>query len=83
MGAMLCLDSNTFKVSFMALDNDLTHASMFNTFAPDVLNSLQNKNWCTCTVRQLRILVSFDDYYFSKALHTVHFTVQNAELRHV
>jgi len=31
-------------------NNNLGHATMLNTFAPDVLNSLQNKNRCTCTV---------------------------------
>jgi len=30
----------TFKVAFMALSNYQTHESSFNTFAPDVLNSL-------------------------------------------
>jgi len=39
-GAKLCLESSTFKVYFLALDNDPTHATMFNTFSPDVLNSL-------------------------------------------
>jgi len=47
-GAKLCLKSSTFKVYFMALDKDLTQATMLNSFAQDVLNSLQNKNWCTC-----------------------------------
>jgi len=37
----------------MALDNDPTHANMFKIFAPDVLNSSQNKKWCTCTAHQL------------------------------
>jgi len=32
----------------MALDKDLTHATMRNSFAQDVLNSSQNKKWCTC-----------------------------------
>jgi len=32
----------------MPLDKDLTHATMLNSFAQDVLNSSQNKNWCTC-----------------------------------
>jgi len=41
----------------MALDKYWTHSTMFNTFAPDVLNSLQNKKTCTCTVHQLQILV--------------------------
>jgi len=43
----------------MALDNYLMHATMFNIFAADALNSLQNKKWCTCNVHQLRILVYF------------------------
>jgi len=64
----------------MALDNDLMHANMVKTFAPDLLNSLQNKKWCTYTGHQVQILVLFDDCYFSKALRTVHFTVWNAEL---
>ena len=47
-GAKLCLERSTFKVHFMALDKDLTHATMLNSFAQDVWNSSQNKNWCTC-----------------------------------
>jgi len=43
MDAKLCCESSTFKVNFMALGNYQTHANMFDTFAPDVLNSLQNK----------------------------------------
>jgi len=39
----------------MALGNPRMHATMFNTFAPDVLNSLQNKKMCTCTVHQRQI----------------------------
>jgi len=34
------------------------------------IKSLQNKKWCTCTAHQLRILVSFDDCYFSEVLHS-------------
>jgi len=40
----LCLESRTFKVYFVALYNDLTHVTMFDTFAQDLLNSLQKKN---------------------------------------
>jgi len=29
----------------MALGNYQMHVTMFNTFAPDVLQSLQNKKW--------------------------------------
>jgi len=47
----------------MAMGNYQMHATMFNTFAPDVLNSLQNKNMCTCTVHQLRILVYFPKHW--------------------
>jgi len=43
--------------SFMSLGNYWMHATMFNTFAPDVLNYLQNKKMCTCTAHQLQILV--------------------------
>jgi len=57
----LCLKISTFKVYFMALENDPAHMTMFNTFAPDVLNSLQNKTWCTYTVHQLQIFISFND----------------------
>jgi len=35
----------------MGLGNYRTHVAMFNTFAPDVLNSLQNQKMCTCTVK--------------------------------
>jgi len=63
-GARLCLESSTSKVYFMTWDNDPTHATTFNTFAPDVLNSLQNNIRCTCTVHQLWILVSFDGLLF-------------------
>jgi len=42
LGAKLCHVSSTFKVIFMALGNYWTH-SLFNTFAPNVLNSLHYK----------------------------------------
>jgi len=32
----------------MALDKDPTHATMLNSFAQDVFNSLHNRKWCTC-----------------------------------
>jgi len=48
---------------------------MFNTFAQCVLNSSHDKKWCPCTAHQLRILVSFDDCDFSKALRKIDFTV--------
>jgi len=47
-GAKLCLKSSTFKVYFMALGKDLTHATMLTSFAQNVLNSLQNRKWYTC-----------------------------------
>jgi len=49
-GAKLCLESSTFEVYFMALDKDLTHATMLNSSAQNVLNFLQNR-WqqCYCT----------------------------------
>jgi len=50
----------------MALGNYQMHATMFNTFAPDMLNSLQNKKMCTCALHQLQIIV-----FFSKTLSTV------------
>jgi len=34
----------------MALGNFQMHATMFNTFALDVLNSLQNEKMCTCSL---------------------------------
>jgi len=37
----LIVELPTFKVAFMALSNYQMHESSFNTFAPDVLNSLQ------------------------------------------
>jgi len=49
----LCLESRTFKVYFVALYNDLTHVTMFDTFAQDLLNSLQKKMvqlYCTKTL---------------------------------
>jgi len=49
MGVKLCLESSTFEVCFMALDKDPMHATMLNSFAQDVLNSLQNRKWCYCT----------------------------------
>jgi len=42
-GAKLCCESSTFKVYFMASGNDLTRATTFDTFAQEVLNSIQNK----------------------------------------
>jgi len=60
----------------MASDTEVTHATMLNSFAQDVLNSSQNKkSWSCRLLYQLGILVSFDDCYFSKALRTAHFTV--------
>jgi len=54
---------STFKVKFMALGNNWTYATMFNTFAPDVLNSLQNKKMCTCTVHHSCICDLHDIQY--------------------
>jgi len=49
------------------------HATMFNTFATDGLNSLQTKTVCTCTVYQLQILV----YIFQSIEHsTLQFKMQ-------
>jgi len=49
-GAKLCLESRTFEVYFMALDKNLTHATMLNSSAQNVLNFLQNRwQWCYCT----------------------------------
>jgi len=53
----------------MALDNYWMHATMFNTFAPDVLKSLQNKN---CA---LVLYTNFKFSLYSEALNTVHFKV--------
>jgi len=47
----------------MALGNYCTYVTMFDTFAPDVLNSLQKKKMCTCTVHQLWILVYISKHW--------------------
>jgi len=36
MSAKLCHESSTLKVNFLTLSNNQTHATMFNTFAPDL-----------------------------------------------
>jgi len=62
------------------------HATMFNTFSPNVLNSLQNKKMkmCTCTVHQIQILVCIPEYWaqytsqFKMQVYAIHCTVDNA-----
>jgi len=54
----------------MALGNYCMHVTIFDTFAPDVLNSLQ-KNMCICRmVHQLRILAVFQSTEYS-TLHSL------------
>jgi len=62
----------------MALGNVPTHATVLITFAPDLLNSLQNEKGAS-TVHQQQTLVSFDNCWFSEALRTVHFSLKCQE----
>jgi len=43
-GCEALLRKKHFKVNFVAFGNYWMRVTMFNTFTPDVLNSLQNKN---------------------------------------
>jgi len=58
----------------MALDKDLTHATMLNSSSQNVL-IFYRTDGNGATVHQLGILVPFHDCYFTEALRTVHFTV--------
>ena len=87
MSAKLCHKSSTFKVNFITLGNYRTHATMFNTFAPDVLSSLQNKKMSTCIVYQLWILVYFRKHWaqytsqFKVQIYAVRYPADNARLQ--
>jgi len=75
MGAKLCLESGTFRVDFIALDNHWMHAPMFNTFCTRCVNfCTEQKNVHLYRTPTLNFSL------FSEALSTVHFTVQNVDI---